>query len=118
MTTQGLVKMIAIPILITTATVATADGYPYANWENKIKFGEFDNIDFSDTANNVRLGWSQDNWYAEIGKQNDGEEVTEFGVKFKNTAGIKGLTFKTTIESERDTNWNHAVESYIQYDFW
>ena len=95
------------------ATVATADGHPYVKWENKIKFSQFDNIDLSDTANNIRLGWSQDKWYAEIGKQNDGEEVTEFGVKFKNMGGISGLTLKTKIESERDINWNHAVETYI-----
>ena len=98
------------------ATVA--DGYPYAKWENEIKFSQFDNIDLGDTANDVRLGWSQDNWYAEIGKQNDGEEVTELGVKFRDIGGISGLTFKTKIESERDINWNHAVETYIQYDFW
>ena len=98
------------------ATVA--DGHPYAKWENEIKFSQFDNIDLSDTSNNIRLGWSLDKWYAEIGKQNDGEEVTEFGVKFKNMGGISGLTLKTKIESERDINWNHAVETYIQYDFW
>jgi hypothetical protein len=110
--------LIAILITMVMATVATADGHPYAKWENEIKFSQFDNIDLSDTANNIRLGWSQDKWYAEIGKQNDGEEVTEFGVKFKNMGGISGLTLKTKIESERDINWNHAVETYIQYDFW
>ena len=83
------------------ATVATADGHPYVKWENKIKFSQFDNIDLSDTSNNIRLGWSLDKWYAEIGKQNDGEEVTEFGVKFKNMGGISGLTLKTKIESEK-----------------